>query len=977
MGRLLKPVMMVLVVGLSSTCIFPTEEAGDLHVVVDNVIVIQRLMAGHPVRENAEPFLSQFAVGTAGDTATVACAEASAFCVWQLPPPATSAHTDSVLRGRVPGLWTLRLGDQLVVSARLERESGIVEGSRLTEVVLTKVAEDGRGPATNRVRGDTLALLSVGEVTLAVKSAGFPRAVADTVTLVVTPGWMMNPCATDQNPDCSVQTLFIGDTVSIRGGPFATLRDPVTQEVIAQLLEPEVRVYGEPAVIASRSDSQLTVFVPPAPRSARSASGPVITLVSLGIPGPCIDPPAVSESCFSESVYPFVPWDVLEPTVQDSTIGDTVATHLGTFGGGDTLFTHPSLALEDQQEVARLGGAGTARDWYTFTLASPTSLLIEATSATPLLLQLTNALEWDGLQQRHRVALDAWGIGSRLVCAGVEVDIQFQQDVLAGRRTLAVDVPAGTYHLLVGAALPLATPVRYGLTIRDGPPPLPADGFEEDDQCGGATALAAVGQSGLTLDGPSDVDWFRFTTSDSLWTTVLPRIKQTGQVLHALVVRDALPDSLPVVVDLGTLDPLPILPPDDYFLVVFSDGASGDYRLLNVIERVTVAPLGLDISTTDGPTPLVATARSPDGHALRGVATWRSLNPYRATIDALSGMVTAHASGQVTMAADIAGVTGYALVTVADPNAAPVQTWVQESDLGRDVRTVWGLSPTMVWASNTSGIWMYDGSSWTRQFFSGNQCCSAFWGASGTDVWTVATFGGAPARLLHWDGIAWSPDPMSFEPGAVPQHIWGSSPTDVWISAGDHGTLYHYDGVAWALAYRLTTALNGIWGSAADNVWAVGKDGPADDRFHPLQIFRFDGIGWNLEQERGTTTGFSQSAWGNSSEDVWTLNQGALTRAVVNRNQGGGWSGPSPVGNMAGPVTALWGSSAIEMYALGWGPFRGSVSVLYRFDGSSWQAVDLSGASIFFANAVWGTSDGPVWIVGNSVGGGLLRGIRP
>ncbi len=135
---------MLVVIGLSATCIFPTEElaGGDLRVVVDEVIVIQRLDAGNPVRENDQAIVSQFG-STDGDTAAVVCAEASAFCVWQLPPPATSAHTDSLLRGRVPGLWTLRLGDQFVVHARLERASGVVEGSQLTEVVLTKVAEEG------------------------------------------------------------------------------------------------------------------------------------------------------------------------------------------------------------------------------------------------------------------------------------------------------------------------------------------------------------------------------------------------------------------------------------------------------------------------------------------------------------------------------------------------------------------------------------------------------------------------------------------------------------------------------------------------------------------------------------------------------------------------------------------------------------------------------------------------------------------
>jgi hypothetical protein len=90
-------------------------------VVVDNVVVIQHLVAGHPVRDNAEAFLNQLDDGAAVDRA-----ETSTFCVWQLPAPATSPATDSLLRARGP--WTLRLGDQFVVHARLENVSGIIEG---------------------------------------------------------------------------------------------------------------------------------------------------------------------------------------------------------------------------------------------------------------------------------------------------------------------------------------------------------------------------------------------------------------------------------------------------------------------------------------------------------------------------------------------------------------------------------------------------------------------------------------------------------------------------------------------------------------------------------------------------------------------------------------------------------------------------------------------------------------------------------
>jgi hypothetical protein len=47
----------------------------------------------------------------------------------------------------------------------------------------------------------------------------------------------------------------------------------------------------------------------------------------------------------------------------------------------------------------------------------------------------------------------------------------------------------------------------------------------------------------------------------------------------------------------------------------------------------------------------------------------------------------------------------------------------------------------------------------------------------------------------------------------------------VW-AAGDGGTVLHWNGSAWSsVASGMTGAFNGIWGTSAGDVWAVGVGG--------------------------------------------------------------------------------------------------------------------------------------------------------
>ncbi len=55
--------------------------------------------------------------------------------------------------------------------------------------------------------------------------------------------------------------------------------------------------------------------------------------------------------------------------------------------------------------------------------------------------------------------------------------------------------------------------------------------------------------------------------------------------------------------------------------------------------------------------------------------------------------------------------------------------------------------------------------------------------------------------------------------------VWGTASNDVW-AVGAAGTLLHYNGVAWSTVLSGTASnLNSIWGTAANNIFAVGQGG--------------------------------------------------------------------------------------------------------------------------------------------------------
>lgn len=216
---------------------------------------------------------------------------------------------------------------------------------------------------------------------------------------------------------------------------------------------------------------------------------------------------------------------------------------------------------------------------------------------------------------------------------------------------------------------------------------------------------------------------------------------------------------------------------------------------------------------------------------------------------------------------------------------------------------IWGSGPTDIWAAGAYGIFHSDGGAFKRvQAAASSPLFTAAWGSGSADLFLLgsqplrfdgAALGAVPGAplarqasamwgslgdawvgcggqllgpgtagsLFHWDGAALTPDKTvsSYHVNG----IWGSAHDDIW-AVGEAPNLLHFDGTAWSpVKLDTSAALNGIWGSARDSVWAVGAAG---------LVLHFDGTAWTHAAPGPGGTDL-MDVWGSGPDDLWVLSR--------------------------------------------------------------------------------------------------------
>jgi hypothetical protein len=178
----------------------------------------------------------------------------------------------------------------------------------------------------------------------------------------------------------------------------------------------------------------------------------------------------------------------------------------------------------------------------------------------------------------------------------------------------------------------------------------------------------------------------------------------------------------------------------------------------------------------------------------------------------------------------------------------------------------------------------------------GGTGAAAFWPVGPDEAWQWANYYDSglskrsPYVAYHLEGGAWKTVPSPLETlDGTPAATWGAAKNDIWVGGavnrqvpptGDASApttaqdplLLHWDGSIWTRVELPIANGNGlrfvasIWGSAANDVWAVGKTDASADTWH------FDGDHWTEVPVVGPT--YFDQVWGTCAGDYWAVRRG-------------------------------------------------------------------------------------------------------
>lgn len=271
----------------------------------------------------------------------------------------------------------------------------------------------------------------------------------------------------------------------------------------------------------------------------------------------------------------------------------------------------------------------------------------------------------------------------------------------------------------------------------------------------------------------------------------------------------------------------------------------------------------------------------------------------------------------------------------------------------------------------------------------------AVWAGSVDNVWVVGGregLGNGPT-VLHYDGTAWT----KLDTGLVNVDLWSVFGfSDQVFLAGSNGTLLRYRNNAFeTLTAPANDIVFGLWGSAPDDVWAVGGqntgrafawhfDGTAftavagvpADLVAMGTVWKVTGRAANdvyMSGSRGTVLHWDGSTLtneviGGTEESLFSIGCGSarcvtagtnLANGVLYENAGAGWASKVPTPD--GPVWRGMTPTGDHPYVVG------MFGAVLRLDGDKWVA-DQHKLTSKNLHAAWtdadGNVDGNLWAVG-------------
>lgn len=293
---------------------------------------------------------------------------------------------------------------------------------------------------------------------------------------------------------------------------------------------------------------------------------------------------------------------------------------------------------------------------------------------------------------------------------------------------------------------------------------------------------------------------------------------------------------------------------------------------------------------------------------------------------------------------------GYAAVVAIVANtflaqAAWAGTWVTAPSPavpGFHLNGIWGSASSNVYTVGATGsILHWNESAWSLMASPTTRELFGIWGSAANNIYAVGDAG----TIVRFDGTAWSV--MTSQTTQNLKRVWGSGPADIW-AVGEGSTILHCNGTSWTnLNKAIAGDINAIWGSGPHDVYAVDGSG---------HILHYDGSDWSVIRN---ASGLLYGIWGTAGNNIYAVGLGGATGTILHYN-GGTWS--SMASNSAATLYDVWGSGPNDIYAVGTDYTGGGNSpAILHFDGTTWSA--MSGPADVALQAVWGSGANDVYAV--------------
>ncbi|HKP56410.1 MAG TPA: hypothetical protein VJV78_06815, partial [Polyangiales bacterium] len=200
--------------------------------------------------------------------------------------------------------------------------------------------------------------------------------------------------------------------------------------------------------------------------------------------------------------------------------------------------------------------------------------------------------------------------------------------------------------------------------------------------------------------------------------------------------------------------------------------------------------------------------------------------------------------------------------------------WSTESTgaVGSVLNGVWASASGTVYAVGSGGsIYRYNGSSWSS--FSGPPTSSnlnGIWGSDANHLWVVGDSGAA----FYWDGADWVDHSMVSDVnnsiGAL-LSVWSADGETIWVtnsnSSSTNGySLYRFFDGTWTAYANWTYFNQSVWGTANDDIWAVG--------YSKGTSAHFGGQSWISSNAPAAGSGYLNSVLGRGQDMVWAVGDG-------------------------------------------------------------------------------------------------------